>query len=580
MAYIKSVNNRNIGTRASQIRQQREYDIAEAKRIEEEKRLEEKKKNASVWERIGDTIWDFGANLFGGASKSVEGVVDAGSAIVGNVAGWFGANDFKKQMERNIAYDWTAENILNPANAVTDVSLLNDSQFGKAVEEVASGVGQLLPHVVLTVATGGASLGASTSAKVASGLSKAYLFSSAMGNSTETALNEGADLGQATGYGFLSGGVELISEHISGKMFGENTIDKSKGIKGFIGKSFFKASESGAIRMAQEAVGEGIEEAFAEVMNPLLKRWTYDPDAKLATFDEVLESAVVGSFTSIAFGATIGKGLEQLPSFKNAKRLADIQTQILDYNKDYEKFATDASTGKLNGEQMLAKSQELQTRKTQLDINIADSLSKFKEGMKFSEKSRQSFNKQAMDFINSQDQFKNSFNADGSVAKQTQTDITKTPYNVLASPETANQVAMMNDIKANSNIQAMSVDLIGKESKIQFKPTSKPLTQEIKNVLPILNDLSKAKGHIQSYVVVAPENMPNNSRGAYVDSSGVIYIRENLTATEALKEVGQATIVHEFSHSIENTDTYKDLTDFVLKNLDEKLHHYCEKKMG
>ena len=189
-------------------------------------------------------------------------------------------------------------------------------------------------------------------------------------------------------------------------MFGENTIDKSKGIKGFIGKSFFKASESGAIRMAQEAVGEGIEEAFAEIMNPLLKRWTYDPDAKLATFDEVLESAVVGALTSIAFGATIGKGLEQLPSFKNAKRLADIQNQVLAYNKEYEKFQTDASTGKLNIEQVQARAQELQTKKAQLDVEISDSLSKFKEGTKFSEKSRQAFNKQAMDFLNSQDRFK------------------------------------------------------------------------------------------------------------------------------------------------------------------------------
>ena len=77
----------------------------------------------------------------------------------------------------------------------------------------------------------------------------------------------------------------------------------------------------------------------------------------------------------------------------SARRLVDIQDRVLEYNNEYDKFASDAQTGKLNAEQIKIKAQELSKTKAQLDIDIANSLSKFQKGTKISEKSRKGAHK-------------------------------------------------------------------------------------------------------------------------------------------------------------------------------------------
>ena len=547
-------NNLTSAGRAKLLRQQRQYKIEEAKKLEDEQKEIQKKKNASIWEKIGDTLYDFGANLVGGASKAIEGVIDTGSALAGNIAGWFGADDFKQQMQENIAYDWTGNNITNPANEKTDASLLNNGKFGQYIEGMAQGVGQLLPTVAVSWIPG-----------VGAGLSKVMLFGSAMGNSTEQAVNEGSDLGTASVYGALSGRVELLSEGISRKLFGANTIDKALGFKENLGRSLFKSAKSGLGRMAQEAVGEALEEAFAEAVNPLLKKWTYDPDAKGATFSEIWDSAVVGAFTSIAFGGTVG----QLPTYKNASRISRIQDQVNEYNDAVDKLYQDSTNGKLNAEERQARQDELAKRKVIIEENISSIMQEFDKGWNITQKSRELGKQESLKRINASGNLKMGLNSEGKLVNiQDKANPNNSPYNVLASAETANKVAQTKDFMKDANIEAISSNMSGQEHLIQYKPTSNPLTTEMKTALKIFADFSKAKGQNQKFVVVDKNDSQfKGARGLIVDDTGVIYLREDLSANDVINNLAQITAVHEFSHGLENTGAYQELTRFVFNNL-------------
>lgn len=563
---LNTKNNLTSAGRAKLLRQQRQYKIEDAKRIQEEQKIIEKKNNASIWEKIGDTLYDFGANIVGGASKAVEGVVDTGSSIAGNIAGWFGADDFKQKMQENIAYDWTGNNITNPANEKTDASLLNNGKFGQYIEGMAQGVGQLLPNVVLTVATGGTATGI----KIGSIASKITLFGSAMGNSTEQAVNEGADLGTASIYGALSGGVELLSERISGKLFGAGKIDRALGFKENLGRSLFKSAKSGLGRMAQEAVGEGLEEAFAEAVNPLLKKWTYDPNVKNATFGEIWDSAVVGALTSIAFGGTVG----QLPTYKNASRVSRIQDQVNEYNDAVDKLYQDATTGKINAEERQTRQDELAKRKVVVEENVAQIMQEFDKGWNITNKIRQKGKLQALDTINASGNLKMGLNSEGKlVGVQENINQQNQPVNVVASLDKAGKDVYKTVNRNELNKQAYSTTLEGKENRIVYQPTQSELTPQMKESLTMMSDLSKAFGHNIDYVVADKKAMAGR-KGALDKTNNVLYLREDIDSSQVIQE----TIVHEFTHSLEGTSAYKVMANFVKSQL--KFNKNLAKEFG
>lgn len=112
---------------------------------------ENEKKNQSFIVRGLSTIGDLAANVITGAVKGLEGIYDLGAGIVGGIGGIFD-KDFQNSVQEHIAYDWTTETIGNPLQELTKYSYLKD---GGIIEGVASGVGQMLPAVAVTVVTGG-----------------------------------------------------------------------------------------------------------------------------------------------------------------------------------------------------------------------------------------------------------------------------------------------------------------------------------------------------------------------------------------------------------------------------------------
>ncbi|MEG1662469.1 MAG: hypothetical protein RR338_00630 [Clostridia bacterium] len=296
---------------------------------------EQDKANQNFFVRSISTIGDIASNVISGAAKGLEGIVDLGAGIVGGIGGIFD-KDFQDEVKGFIGRDFTTKWIGDPLQELTKYSYTKD---GGIIEGVASGIGQMLPAVLATVATAGvsaaatgASFAASMGSTAAQAASLATLGISAAGNSTEEAFNEGADYYKGLGYGLASGAVEVATE----KMFGGATKSLfGKGVLDNVGKS---VADTGIKRIAKSAIEEGVEEVVSELVNPALKGIYKGGEA----FDEyktadywkgVAKSGAIGSLTALAYSGTVGYGMSKAGMGYAGKEadindsLAEIETQ-------------------------------------------------------------------------------------------------------------------------------------------------------------------------------------------------------------------------------------------------------------
>ena len=251
------------------------------------------------------TVGDFFGNIITGAAKGIEGIIDLGASVVGGIGGLFD-KDFQNNVQDWVSNDWVGENIGNPIQEGTKDSYLNDSKAGEIIEGIASGVGQMLPSIALTVATGGAA---------APGM--AVMAASAAGNATEEAYNQGAGYGQGLAYGALSGVVEAATEKIGGVVLGGGTSLVGKKLAG---TALGKATSKGIGKVAETFVSEGAEEALSDLANPALKYVTgVDKNIGQNYIDAIKglpETFVIGG----GAGAVLGGGQNFIQSARNKNR--------------------------------------------------------------------------------------------------------------------------------------------------------------------------------------------------------------------------------------------------------------------
>lgn len=126
----------------------------------------------------------------------------------------------------------------------------------------------------------------------------------AAGSSTEQALNEGANLADATKYGIASGVIEGVIESafggiggsVGGKIassaLGKEVVERIA--KNAFGKYALKLADAGI-----DVFGEGFEEVLSTAINPYIQRMTYDEKAKLATSEEMMQSFIDGVLASL-----------------------------------------------------------------------------------------------------------------------------------------------------------------------------------------------------------------------------------------------------------------------------------------
>lgn len=255
---------------------------------------------SGVAERVGATAADIGVQLGGGLVKGLEGIVDAGTTLVGAVGGLF-SEDFRDTAQDVVAYDFTGEHIMNPAyEAGTKKSYLYEGKAGEIAQSVVHGIGNMLPAVAVAAIPGlGQAAGAASLATMAVG---------AGGNATEEAYRDGADYYAGAAYGAVSGGIEAATEKLTGGLttgvFGKGWLDDVLKVG--------DVASTGVGRVVKGVGEEAAEEAISELADPLAKSIYKGKDA-FSEYSEptywsgVGEAALVGGLTSLAYGATVGK---------------------------------------------------------------------------------------------------------------------------------------------------------------------------------------------------------------------------------------------------------------------------------
>ena len=500
--YVKAVEEQNLEIRKAQT-------IAELKQRQEVKDRE----NASFFVRAFSTVGDLVSNVVTGALKGLEGIYDLGAGIVGAVGGIF-SSDFQKSVQDHIAYDFVGTNIGQPLQELTKYSYTNDGWLGQTLEQVASGVGQMLPAVAVTVLTGGAG----ASAAVSQAASLATLGISAAGNSTEEAYNDGASYWGGLGYGVASGLVEVGTEMMFGggkqNVFGKGYLDD-------LGKNVAK---SGWKRVAKEALEEGAEEAVSELVNPLLRNIYKDKgffEDFLTTehLKDIGQSALVGAATSIVYGETLGR------IHKHATNIQENINELEGLSKKEEN---------LWAKNDFSQDEKITNTRNQIYENISTELKSTKPQAR--EKLLNMLDRYGLNGV---------FDADGSIVEQTNT---TTQNNAKKTVATYNK-------------EAYSPALKGKESSLLYAPTNTALTAtqiEAKRSFNALN-----KGQIRSNLVFTNKNLGVDSNGKAVNSAyidGTLYISTKANAPQVMVE-------YEMTHSLEGTKAYNKYAQFILKEI-------------
>ena len=505
---------------------------------------ENEKKNQSFIVRGLSTIGDLAANVITGAVKGLEGIYDLGAGIVGGIGGIFD-KDFQNSVQEHIAYDWTTETIGNPLQELTKYSYLKD---GGIIESVASGVGQMLPAVAVTVVTGG--LGAP--AAVAQGASLATLGVSAAGNATEQAYNDGAGYWQGLGYGLASGAVEVATEKLGGGLTG-NVF--GRGLLDGVGKT---VATTGVKRVVRGALEEGAEEVIAELANPALKS-IYKGKSAFEDYKDpeywkgVGEAGLVGGLTALAYGGTVGRVVNSARGINEDISESIAQVETLEKKRN-NLFADDRLT-------------------PQTDTKISDGIRANYQNVeaalkKASEKNRTKFIKTY--------RLSEAFDTDGSMKPEfaARIGITQNSQNAANTGETVQA-----DTDANGAAQTplVSLDtryyhpsLRGQEQRITeqlAKQGTKVFSGELTETeranyskfKKAFNALSQ-KGLVQPDFVIAESS---DNFYSYLDGKTVVLGKDALES-----DVWQQKIIHEVEHFTEGTKEWAEFASFVFNETD------------
>lgn len=271
-----------------------------------------------AFDRSLDTSIDLMSQVLVGSLSSLEGVYDTGLTGLAWASGLI-SKKAKESLTNEIKKNYTSVIDEHLKKYYEDSYLYDLGYAGELIRQTGQGVGQMLP----ALGVAGLSSGLGATPYISRVLSQATFFAGATGRGVQDSLNEGATFGQATAYGLMSGSVELATERIftgsTGNIFG----------RGMVNGTLARVSSSTLWRLAKEAAGEAFEEALAEFVNPLLKRATYDKNAGFMTEEHkqaILQSAIVGGLTSIAYGQTFGRiRTAQSKDLEDVGELHDLQ---------------------------------------------------------------------------------------------------------------------------------------------------------------------------------------------------------------------------------------------------------------
>lgn len=501
----------------------------EAARLSAENKEKERREVGFLGRGLS-TVGDLLANVGTGAVKGLEGIVDLGAGLVGGIGGIFD-DDFEDKVKDIIAKDWTGTYIGEPLQEALRYSYLKD---GGIIENVASGVGQMLPAVAVTIATGGASAG-TLAATVAEMASLGVTMAGAAGNATEEAFKEGADYWRGLGYGVASGAVEGATEKLLGgatsKIFGAGMLD------GVVRSVAGEVAEQGARRVIKDAAGEAFEEALAELVNPALKSIYKGRDAfkeygEADYWKGVGESALVGGLSSVAFSGTVGRAM------KTSGKYADISGSLEANDSILEEVRRLSAAGKYTAE---AEAQTSRVERANL-MNIERTLKKSSESERAELISR--FKLEA------------GFEADGSIKESVLKGLEAKENSATArynrdyvSPELRGKEDVIED-----DLRQIS-ERTGVEAKVFAGELSEDAQKNYTKTKKALNALNKKGGNGVTLVITETNSA---YKGGLVDDRTLYMPADQLESGDYA-----GTLVHEFTHFEEGSKAYDTMKDFL-----------------
>jgi len=272
--------------------------------------------DADWFRKVGNSMRDLQNNVVRGFYNFFDAIGDFFMGAVGTVAGWFGNDELKSNMESAISYDWQSSAVkfsdtLNPISwmmgeagsgwgnntseylqSVDDNSLFGGTQFNNILNGVEQGLGQIIP----AIATGGivsGAVGAGTAAaKTANIVTQASLgFMQGTGRGFQTTINDGEGLtGKGLGYsllqGLIQGGEQALSAGIGGTYSSNARNAVGQKVANFFGKkgSIMLGNVVGNIAsIATDAVIDGGLDAIETAIDPALKQ-IYDDNALMNAY--------------------------------------------------------------------------------------------------------------------------------------------------------------------------------------------------------------------------------------------------------------------------------------------------------
>lgn len=429
-----------------------------------------------------------GEKLGLGILRSVEGVTDF---LVGGVADLFGGDEFAENVMKN---DWInyshADEWYDPGKGMSFVG------------DVAGGVGNMLPSIIITAATAGAAAPVALAGSIAS---TGQFIGSAMGQSVSESVKESGTLGgkewlYGTASGALEGGIEYLSGGIGGSQVGK-----------VLGKQLGK-STLGKIGMT--VVGEGLEEVASDIANPLLKRATgVDKNAEI-DWKGLPRTFAVGGATGAVMGggkrvidaAKVG-GFNNLNTIESAQELTERQA-----DNNIRQLKGDTATY------------------TQEDIaRTKENLSKRLQKMDVATRAQ---------FLQANANIANQFNEDGTVKS------------VAPAPDTY-------------NANAYSASLQGREGTFAYKPIaeSSKATAQAKQVMDTLTKITDGKTNIVLTEDALTTESGGNANGLYKD--GIIYLNANATDYQKALTVGVHEVIHGLEGTKEYEQLAKAITEEI-----------------
>lgn len=221
----------------------------------------------------------------------------------------------------------------------------------RTLGDVEGAVASMLPSLAATYLTGGGSALAQGGSLASGGanalkllptggnLGKTIMGVQAAGNAAQEAKQQGATLGQSLLYGASSGMLESVTESLFGGIPGLG--------KGAASQFAEKVVGNPISRRMLDIAGEGGEEAISAIVTPYLKRAIYDPDAKNASMDEIVQNALMG----MAVAGVLQGGIElpnALQTRSDIRRQADINLSNPDFVEQTTREAIDRFNQRVN----------------------------------------------------------------------------------------------------------------------------------------------------------------------------------------------------------------------------------------